>query len=117
MGSSSFQCNHIACDEEYIGETARTLVERCKEHLKEPPPMHVHIQQTGPNTMETSFNIIGREDQGLARTIKESIYIRVNNPTLNQNIGTYNLSHIWDRVHFNTPGLKLGSSQQPSTQT
>ena len=26
-------------------------------------------------------------------TIKESIYIRVNNPTLNQNIGKYNLSH------------------------
>ena len=48
--------------------------------------------------------------------IKESIYIRVRNPTLNQNIGKYNLNHIWDRVLFNTPGLKLGSSQQPSTQ-
>ena len=113
----SFQCNHIACNEEYIGETARTLGERCKEHVKQPSPIHVHIQQTGHNTTETSFNIIGREDQGLARTIKESIYIRVNNPTLNQNIGKYNLSHIWDRVLFNTPGLKLGSSQQPSTQT
>ena len=31
---------------------------------------------------------------------------------LNQNIGKYNLSHIWDRVLFNTPGLKLGSSEQ-----
>ena len=96
----SFQCNHIAYNEEYIGETARTLGERCKEHLKQPSPIHVHIQQTGHNTTETSFNIIGREDQGLARTIKESIYIRVNNPTLNQNIGKYNLSHIWDRVLF-----------------
>ena len=45
-----------------------------------------------------------------AWTIKESIYIRVNNPTSNQNIGKYNLSHIWDRVLFNTPGLKLSSS-------
>ena len=49
--------------------------------------------------------------------IKESIYIRVNNPTLNQIIGQYNLSHIWDRVLFNTPGFQLGSSQQPSAQT
>ena len=69
------------------------------------------------NTTDTSFNIIGREDQGLARIIKESIYIRVNNPTLNCNIGKYNLSHIWDRVLFNTPRLKLGSSQLLSAQT
>ena len=47
--------------------------------------------------------------------IKVSIYIRVNNPTLNQNIGKYNLSHIWDRVPFNTPGLKLGSSHETRT--
>ena len=74
------------------------------------------LQQTGHSITDTSFNIIGREDQGQARTIKESIFIRVNNPTLNQNIGKYNLSHIWDRVIFNTPGLKLGSSQQSSAQ-
>ena len=46
----------------------------------------------------------------------ESIYIRVNNPTLNQNIGKYNLNHIWDRVLFKTPGLKLGSSQHPDNK-
>ena len=37
-----------------------------------------------------------------------------NNPTLNQNIGKYNLNHIWDRVLFNTPELRLGSSQHPA---
>ena len=113
----SFQCNHIACVEEYIGETARTLGEQSKEHLKQPSPIHVHIQQRGHTITDTSFNIIGREDQRQARTIRGSIFIRVNNPTLNQNIGKYNLSHIWDRVLFNTPGLKLSSSQQSSTQT
>ena len=32
---------------------------------------------------------------------------------LNRNIGKYNLNHIWDRVLFNTPGLKIkiGSPQ------
>ena len=109
----SFQCNNIACDEEYIGEKARTLGERCKEHLKQPSPIHAHIQQTGHSITDTSFNIIGREEQ--ARTIKESIFIRVNNLTLNQDIGKYNLSHIWDRVLFSTTLLKLGSSQQSST--
>ena len=106
----SYQCGDLACDEEYIGETARTLGERYIEHLKQPFPIHAHIQQTGHTTTRKNFNIIGREDQGLARTIKESIYIRVNNPTLNRYIGKYNLNHIWDRVLFKTPGLKIGSS-------
>ena len=88
---NSYQCNNIACNEEYIGETAWTPGERCKECLKQPSPIHVHIQLTGHNIADNSFNIIGREDQGQARTIKESIHIRVNNPTLNQNIGKYNL--------------------------
>ena len=51
----------------------------------------MHIQQTGHNTTPNNFNIIGREDRDLARSIKEAIYIRVNNPTLNRNVGKYNL--------------------------
>ena len=39
--------------------------------------------------------------------IKESIYIRVNNPSLNNNIGKFNLSHIWDRILLHTRGLTL----------
>ena len=46
----------------------------------------MHSTQTGHSTTPENFNIIGREDHGLARTIKESIYIRVNNSTLNRNI-------------------------------
>ena len=103
----SYQCGEVDCDEEYIRKTARTLGERYKEHLKEPSPIHVHNLQTGHITNPDNFNILGREDQGLTRLMKESIYIRVNNPTLNRNIGNFNLSHIWDRVLLNTPGLKL----------
>ena len=111
----SYQCTDLACDEEYIGEISRTLGERCKEHLKQASPIHVHIQQTGHTIEDNSFNIIDREDRGQARTIKESIYIRANNPNLNQNIGKYNLSHIWDTVLFNIPGLRLGSSHPSSS--
>ena len=45
----------------------------------------------------------------LAGNIKESIYIRINNPTLNNNIGKFNLSHIWDRILLNTKGLTLNN--------
>ena len=103
----SYQCGNIACSEEYIGETSRTLGKRYKGHLKQPSPIHVHIQQTRHSPTANNFNIIGREDQDLARTIKEAIYISVKNPTLNRNIGKCNLIYIRDRVLFNTPGLKL----------
>ena len=53
------------------------------------------------------IKIIIREDNSLARTIKESMYIRVNNPTLNRNIGKYNLPHIWDNILFSIPELKI----------
>ena len=113
----SYKCEYITCGEEYIGETSRSLGERYKEHLKGPSPIHVHIQQTGHNTTSNNFNIIVREDRDLARTINEAIYIRVNNPTLNRNVGKYNLSHLWDIVLFNTPGLKIDSSQTHHTYT
>ena len=41
------------------------------------------------------------------RTIKEALYIRVNDPSLNRNIGKYHLPHVWDEVLFNIPELRL----------
>ena len=43
----------------------------------------------------------------IIRLIKESLFIRVNNPTLNRNIGKFQLSHLWDRVPFSTPNIKV----------
>ena len=102
-----FQCGDLTCDDEYIGETSRTFGERFKEHLKDPSPIHHHSNNTGHPTSQNNFQIIARERHSLARYIKESIFIRVNNPTLNRNIGKFNLPYIWDRVLFNTPGLTL----------
>ena len=98
-----FQCGDLTCDNEYIGETSRTFEERFKEHLMEPSPIHNHSINTGHPTTQDSFQIIGKEDHDIDRTIKESIYIRFNNCTLKRNIGKSNLHHIWDRVLLNTP--------------
>ena len=38
---------------------------------------------------------------------EESIFIRINNSTLNNNIDKFNLPHIWDRVLINMQGLNL----------
>ena len=102
-----YQCGDLGCDDEYIGETSRTFGERYKEHLKAPSAIHHHSIITGHTTNHNNFQIIWWEGHNLARNIKESIYIRVNNPSLNNNIGKFNLSHIWDRVLLNTKGLTL----------
>ena len=104
-----YQCMELKCDEEYIGETSRTCGERYKEKLKEPLPIYGHSSQSGHSTNPDNFTIIGRADHGLARTIKESVYISINNPSLNRNVGKYNLHHLWDRVLFNIPDLKVSN--------
>ena len=77
-----YQWPAIDCGEEYIGETSRTLGERYQEHLQGPSPIQEHIQLVGHQTTQYNFSIIGREGQDFTRMIKESIFIRVNNPTL-----------------------------------
>ena len=110
-------CGELTCNDQFIGETSRTFGERNKEHLKEPSPIHVHSTQTGHSTNLENFTIIGREDHSLTRTIKESIYIRVNNPTLNRNVGKYNFHHIWDKVLFNTSDLKINNDNRHAHRT
>ena len=90
-----------------IDESARTFGERFKEHLKHPSPIYDHSNTTGHNTTLDNFSIVGREDQNLMRLIKEAIYIRVNSPSLNKNIGKCHLPHIWDEVLNNITELKL----------
>ena len=102
-----YKCDMLECDEEYIGETARTFGERFKEHLKAPSPIFDHSNITGHSTTLNNFNIVGKEEHNLSRVIKESMYIRVNNPSLNKNIGKYHLPHIWDEVLVNTTELKM----------
>ena len=102
-----YRCGRTECGDEYAGESARTFEERFKEHLKAPLPIYEHDNTTSHKTTVENFKIIGREGHGISRTIKEAIYIRVNNPTLNRNVGKYNLPHIWDKVLFATPQLKI----------
>ena len=102
-----YQCGNLGCDYEDIGKTSRTFGKRYKGHLKAPSAIHNHSNQTGHPTSHNNFQLIGIEGHNLARNIKESNYIRVNNLTLNNNRGKFNLSHIWDRVLLNTKGLNL----------
>ena len=96
-----YTCDRVDCDDEYIGESARNFEERFKEHLKAPSTIHDHLNISGHAVTIDNFSIPGKEDQNLMRTIKEVLYIRVINPSLNGNIGKYHLPHICDEVLLN----------------
>ena len=69
--------------------------------LMAPSPIHGHHTTTGHLTKMDNFIF----EIGFARTIQESIYIRVNNSTLNRDISKYNLPNIWDGAVVNTSEL------------
>ena len=97
----------VDCEEEYIRESGRTLAERLRECMRVPSPIHDHHNTTGHYLSLENFSIVGKEDQSITRSIKEAILIRVNDPSLNRNIGKYQLPHIWDEVLVKSPELKL----------
>ena len=91
---------------QWVHSWSRTFGERFREHQKAPSPIFDHYNTTAHKISLDNFSIVGREDQNLIRTIKEALYIRVNNPSLNRNIGKYHLPYIWDEVLFNIQNSK-----------
>ena len=102
-----YQCPNINCTEHYIGESGRSLGDRYREHLKAPSPIHMHTSTTGHPVSPDCFTIVDRESQGLTRSIKEAMYIKVNDASLNRNLGKFLLPPVWDQVLKDTPSLQL----------
>ena len=102
-----YKCGRADCEDEYLGELGGTLAERFREHMKSPSPIHDHFNITDHEVSLDNFSIVGREDQSMARTITEAMLIRVNDPSLNRNIGKYQLPHIWDEVLGKSPKFQL----------
>ena len=62
-----------------------------------------YSQAMGHLTSMDCFPIISRDSHGITRTIKEAMYIWVNDPSLKRNIGKYQLLHTLDDktlLHF-----------------
>ena len=92
---------------EYIGETGKSFGERYKAHLRIPYAIFSHFQTTGHNITLDNLSVVGRKSQGLSRTIKETVFIKVNDPPFNRNLGKYQLPCIWDEVLQDTLALCL----------
>ena len=82
-----YKCPEINCTEEYIEGSGRTFGDRYKEYLEAPSPIHLHTTTTGHPVSPDCFSIVAREAQGMARNIKEVMYIRIYDPSLNRYLG------------------------------
>ena len=102
-----YKCSQINYPEEYIDETGRTFGDRLKEHLRAPSPIHQHNSSTGHPISPDCFSIVHKGAQGTTRNIKEAMFIRANDLSLNRNLGKYKLLHVWDQILQDTPALQL----------
>ena len=112
-----YQCPNIQCTSSYIGESGRSLGERVKEHFKAPSPIHHHSTTTGHPMDPNQFNIVHKEVNSLSRTIKEAMFIHMQDPPLNRNLGKYQLPHIWDNLLQVSPTFQHKPTPQPTANT
>ena len=95
-----YQVNCGECDATYIGETARPLATREKEHhTRGDSAVYCHHQTTDHSFGEAS--VLSMEQNYTKRQVKEAIFIKKYKPGLNRNQG-YELPPIYDSV-LNVP--------------
>ena len=91
------------CGAAYVGETGRPKNTRLKEHIAalkyhrtEISPLAEHWVQCGQPFNPGQAATLAVEPTWSRRVIREALEIRLHNPSLNQGVGKYSLSPIWD---------------------
>ena len=104
------KCAEVSVRRITLGSLQGPLGKRLKEHLRALPPFYNHANIKGHQTSVVNFTTVGRESHKVTRTIKDTINIRINDATLNRNIGKYQMLHIWNEILFSAQDLKLKDS-------
>ena len=97
----------IKCEEAsqatYVGETERSLNARFSEHRRPSSTTsevakHIHTDQPEHTVELDNTEILTTEPRWFERGVKEAIYIRALNPSLNRDGGRYNLPPVLDNI-------------------
>ena len=86
------------CNANYVGETARALNARLKEHRQ--PPSHIgqHLQEQQHQFQDNDVAILHQEANWFKRGVAEAIYISQHQPTLNHDRGRHTLPAIYREI-------------------
>jgi len=93
------------CGATYIGETGRPKHIRLKEHVAairlgrtESSPLAEHWLHCDQSFNPGAASTLAVESTWSRRVVREAIEIRACNPSLNQGVGKFSLSPIWDSI-------------------
>jgi len=108
------------CPSEDIGETGRRFAQRIKEQKKEVDSFMAGAQSRASKARESSVThksaitdhameenhvidwdkakVVDREAQRQTKWIKKALWLRKTLTRMNQNTGSYQLSHTWDQL-------------------
>ena len=59
---------------------------------------HIHTEQPDHNVKMEKTRILTTESRWFERGVKEAIYIKTMNPSLNRDGGRYSLLPVWDNI-------------------
>ena len=109
------QSNRGQCEEFYIGETERSLKARFLEHRRPSSTssevsQHINIESPGHKIDLEKVKILDRKPRWFERGVKEVIYIRINQLTLNKDGGRYKLPNVYDPFLTSLP--KVSNSRE-----
>ena len=96
--------NRGPCQETYIGETERALKTRFLEHRRPSSvsssevSQHLHLESPGHMVSLDKVEILDADPDYVTRGIREAIYIRALQPSLNRDGGRYKLPATFDPV-------------------
>ena len=91
------------CDVVYVGETERSLKVRLSEHqwpssTTSEVSKHIHVDHPQHSVQLENTEVFTTEPRWFERGVKEAIYIRALNPSLNRDGGRFNLPPVWDII-------------------
>ena len=82
-----YQCPQISCPSAYIGESGRHWVKESRNTSRPLPPTPSQHHHSHPMDPE-QFNIVHKEVNSHTWTIKEAMFILMQDPTLNRTLGS-----------------------------
>ena len=88
------------CNEKYIGENARVLKVRFKEHTRLTHPLTAvgeHCAKTGHSIPASNLKVLDPEEPWLRRKVKEALLIKEKTPSMNRERG-WELPAVYDHI-------------------
>ena len=99
------QCaENFDCSDTYIGETSQPLRKRLQQHQRSSSgpaesAVYTHLKASKHEVDLEDVKVLDRESRWYERGVKEAIWVRAEQPSLNRGGGLRNnLSHAWDRT-------------------